>query len=408
MVEGILTDQNPPIFVNHTGDSRWGRSIVLLILGVLFLAHLSRGSDPSGSGSSTETQGAKDEEVVKKTGKSDSLASTHASSEGDREKASQRPQWYKDANTAVEGGDFATVMRILWPLAARGNAKAQSFLGWLYSEGWGVPQDYNQAFVWFRRAADQGDYLGETWLELMYKNGTGVPQDYVRAYLWANLAAQNKEPADQPGHYTNAQISAMAKDFIETKMSPAQLAEARKLASTWKPEPVTEPLPKPEDIPNVRSYQAWLVALPAEVWIAEGSPKTAIVWKDEKSMKIGYQMINAGPAKTDLYELFHYIACTVYPGTRVMVGTPGALSSYFTVMDPPVKCQGIVGNSRLTDTSPADLSGEAELLTKAPQNFSKLVTGANLFYSDTADKNASGLLHEGTSKNRRLSQFVRI
>jgi hypothetical protein len=92
-------------------------------------------------------------------------------------------------------------------------------------------------------------------------------------------------------------------------------------------------------------------------------------------MKIGYQIINAGPTKTDLDDLFKYIACTEYSGTRVMVGTPGALSSYITVMEPqPVKCQGTVENSRLADRPPAGLSGEAKLLNEAPQNFSKLVT----------------------------------
>ena len=98
-------------------------------------------------------------------------------------------------------------------------------------------------------------------------------------------------------------------------------------------------------------------------------------------MKIGHQMINAGPPKTHLDEflgeLFSYAACVVYPGTRVMV-TSGALSSLVTVMDDPgtMKCRGTVENSRLSDTPPKLGEKEllSELLTKAPSNFSKFLT----------------------------------
>ena len=33
----------------------------------------------------------------------------------------------------------------------------QSFLGTMYLDGHGVPQDYAEAMKWFRRAADQRD-----------------------------------------------------------------------------------------------------------------------------------------------------------------------------------------------------------------------------------------------------------
>jgi hypothetical protein len=311
----------------------------------------------------------------------------------------ERAQWEKDVDASlIETGDFATAVRIVWPLAAQGNAKAQVSLGLMYLEGWGVPQDYEKAFKWFHRAADRGD--GQTWLGGMYENGTGVPQDYVRAYLWYNLAAHNSE----------ATIAEYKLDFIARSMSPAQLAEAQKLATDWKPEPIRGALPKPEDVPNVRSYQAWLSASPTEEWIAEGDRRTVLVWRDEKSMKISHEMTkNAGPGKTSktdlddlLYDLARYYVCFVYPGTRVMVGTPGALSSFVTVMDPAQassiatrfspKCKGTVENSRLSDTPPSGLFGEAELLAKAPSNFSKLVTGNNAFYQDTFDQKARGLM----------------
>jgi uncharacterized protein len=171
-------------------------------------------------------------------------------------------QWEKDVDASLfDTSDFATAVRIVWPLAAQGNANAQHWLGLMYSEGWGAPQDDEETFKWFHRAADQNNVYG-SWLGGMYEAGAGVPQDNVRAYLWYNLAAQNSKPGDQ--------IAAVKRDFIARSMSPTQLVEAQKLATDWKPELLGGALPKPEDVPNVRSYQAWMGASPGEEWTAEG------------------------------------------------------------------------------------------------------------------------------------------
>ena len=58
----------------------------------------------------------------------------------------------------------------------------------------------------------------------MYANGQGMPQDYVQAHMWLNLSAAQ-------GH-VNATKN---RDTIAAKMTPAQLAEAQKLAREWMP-----------------------------------------------------------------------------------------------------------------------------------------------------------------------------
>jgi TPR repeat protein len=63
----------------------------------------------------------------------------------------------EDAQAADQKGDYATELQILRPLAEQGNALAQLGLGVMYANGQGVPQDYGQAVVWYRKAADQGD-----------------------------------------------------------------------------------------------------------------------------------------------------------------------------------------------------------------------------------------------------------
>ena len=128
------------------------------------------------------------------------------------------------AIAADKRGDFATEARLLRPLADRGNAAAQFGLGAMYDLGQGVSQDSAQAVSWYRKAADQGDATAQYFLGTMYDNGQGVPQDYVQAHKWYNLAG-GKGYAD----------AAKARDLVAAKMTPAQIAEAQKLAQEWKP-----------------------------------------------------------------------------------------------------------------------------------------------------------------------------
>jgi TPR repeat protein len=58
----------------------------------------------------------------------------------------------------------------------------------------------------------------------MYFQGQGVPQDYIIAHQWANLAAAR-----------GAENAVELRDGIAAKMTPAQIAEAQRLAREWKP-----------------------------------------------------------------------------------------------------------------------------------------------------------------------------
>ena len=69
----------------------------------------------------------------------------------------------------------------------------------------------------------RGDALGQHNLGLMYANGQGVPQDYVQAHKWWNLNAASGN-AD----------AVKNRDLVASKMTPAQIAEAQRLASAWR------------------------------------------------------------------------------------------------------------------------------------------------------------------------------
>jgi uncharacterized protein len=188
---------------------------------------------------------------------------------------------FEDAVAAYNKGDYATALRLMRSLAEQGDASAQVQLGVMYDNGRGVPQDYATAVSWYRKAAEQGlataqNYLGAryytgrgvqndmaaavSWfrkaaeqgdasaqvqLGKMYGAGMGVPEDHVTAHMWFNLAAASgDETKGLPLEFfwPNTAIksafdltAAEWRDNAAKYMTPAQIAEAQKMASEWKP-----------------------------------------------------------------------------------------------------------------------------------------------------------------------------
>ena len=132
----------------------------------------------------------------------------------------------EDGEAARDRKDYATALRLFRSLAEQGDATAQEHLGMMYENGLGVPEDYAEAVLWFRRAADQGLKTAQWLLGTMYETGYGVQQDYVQAHMWYNLSASQAWGA-----------AAEARTMLERAMTPAQVAEAQKLAREWKPKP---------------------------------------------------------------------------------------------------------------------------------------------------------------------------
>ncbi len=124
--------------------------------------------------------------------------------------------------------DYTEALKWFRLAAAQRDAMAQANLGIMYYDGQGVPQDYTEALKWFRLAAAQRDATAQTNLGFIYTNGQSVPQDYVQAHKWFNLAAANftAEP--------DRDKAVKARDALATRMTPAQIAEAQKLAREWK------------------------------------------------------------------------------------------------------------------------------------------------------------------------------
>ncbi len=147
------------------------------------------------------------------------------------------PAWagVDEGVVAYKRGDYATALREFRPLAEQGNAKAQWGLGAMYIVGQGVPQDYAEAVKWYRKAAEQGHVGGQWWLGFMYEKGLGVTQDYVQAHMWYNLVASSPPREDDDRAITSRDNAYTGLNRVAHLMTPAQIAEAQKLAREWRP-----------------------------------------------------------------------------------------------------------------------------------------------------------------------------
>jgi uncharacterized protein len=132
-----------------------------------------------------------------------------------------------DLSPQHEGDATAVAKRVL-QRARRGDARAQAELGLMYAIGREVPQNYENAVEWYRRAADQGEPTAQYFLGLMYDKGQGVPQDAVVAQKWLILATA-KATGQKRDYY------ARVRDAIAFKLSPEQIDKAQRLAAEWTP-----------------------------------------------------------------------------------------------------------------------------------------------------------------------------
>jgi TPR repeat protein len=166
--------------------------------------------------------------------------------------------------------------------ADQGSAEGQAAMGWLYEKGHGVTPDLLEASRWYRRAAKQGlseaqynlallyhhgrggvmhsEDLAEKWYLLAAEQGHACAQNnlgalyefrtiilkvladtttyrrgdllqgeykkyeraYIDAYKWYAIAASN-----------NLKRATKNRDKLEPQLTPAELAEAKKLAREW-------------------------------------------------------------------------------------------------------------------------------------------------------------------------------
>jgi uncharacterized protein len=133
----------------------------------------------------------------------------------------------RDGSAAFSRGDYIRAARLLAPIARRGNPRAMTMLGYMYDNGFGVPQSYDAAVELYTGAAERGDPVAQHLLGLMYDKGHGVDRDDVLAYKWLSLAA-----AAAP--FREREPYLRIRDAVASKMSYNQIVEGQRLAVDWR------------------------------------------------------------------------------------------------------------------------------------------------------------------------------
>lgn len=90
---------------------------------------------------------------------------------------------------AYDGKDYPRAARFLLPVAAAGDAVAQSVVGSMYAIGSGVDQDGAKAVYWLERAANSDVTQAQMMLGTLYFTGIVVPSDLDKARFWLEKAA---------------------------------------------------------------------------------------------------------------------------------------------------------------------------------------------------------------------------
>jgi uncharacterized protein len=147
--------------------------------------------------------------------------------------------------------NFAEAIKWYRIAADQSSAYAENVIGVAYEHGFHVAQNDAEAFRWYRRAANRiYDRPGNTWIHspqynigAMYASGRGTAQDNVRALMWFNLAVSfgdTRPPAPLGVKLvdTSTYTAPEQRDRLMALMTSAQIAEAEKLASEWRPHPV--------------------------------------------------------------------------------------------------------------------------------------------------------------------------
>lgn len=128
---------------------------------------------------------------------------------------------YRAGFAAYQQSDYATAIEKWQPLAEKGSAGAQLFLGFMYAGGLGVTRDNAAAAGWYSEAAERDNTLAQVKLAIMYSNGAGVPVDRVKALFWVRKAGRMENHMQK--------IAMSLQRDLEKNMTPEEIDAAERL-----------------------------------------------------------------------------------------------------------------------------------------------------------------------------------
>ncbi|MEE8428619.1 MAG: FimV/HubP family polar landmark protein, partial [Gammaproteobacteria bacterium] len=133
---------------------------------------------------------------------------------------------FNEGVAAYSRGDYTSALREWYVSASQGEARAQYNIGVMHYKGIGTSRDLIAAARWIGAAAKQENGAAQLYLGVMYSLGEGVPQDLVKSHSWLDRAIMNLPEGPERTE------AIRQRTFVESKLSPAQISEAQRIATT--------------------------------------------------------------------------------------------------------------------------------------------------------------------------------
>ena len=96
----------------------------------------------------------------------------------------------QEALDAYKSKNYKAAVKEFVPLAENGNPVALFYIALMYENAEGLPQNFPQAMILYRRAADMGYAPAQCNLGVMYETEAGADRNYKDAAFWYRKAAE--------------------------------------------------------------------------------------------------------------------------------------------------------------------------------------------------------------------------
>ena len=99
----------------------------------------------------------------------------------------------------------------------------------MYDKDQDVARDFNEAFKWYIKAAEQGYAEARFNLGLIYANVQWIAHDYIEDYKWASIAVVISGESDK----LLLEFIEILRDNLNKIMLTAQIKESNRRAKMW-------------------------------------------------------------------------------------------------------------------------------------------------------------------------------
>ncbi len=89
--------------------------------------------------------------------------------------------------------DYRSALNVWLPLAEKGDAEAQTYVGEIFEKGLGREVDYSMAALWYEKAANQDFKRAQINLGFLYEKGYGVEKNFGKALNYYRASANGEK-----------------------------------------------------------------------------------------------------------------------------------------------------------------------------------------------------------------------